>query len=123
GWGAAESFVPVEARRSAAQDLVHRLPLRELVDQLVEVADLAHERIFDLLHAHATDHAFDELARRVKLRGLVEEQLEILLLLQLALQLSLAVASLPADDRIHLVTRAALLLRLFEVQGVNAREA
>ena len=32
-----------------AQHLLHRLALRELVDQFVEVADLAHQRVFDLL--------------------------------------------------------------------------
>ena len=40
---------------SGAQDLVHRLALRQLVDELVQVADLLHERIVDILDACAAN--------------------------------------------------------------------
>ena len=46
-----------DASRSAnvsdARDLFHRLALGQLVDELVQVADLLHERIFDILDAYA----------------------------------------------------------------------
>src|SRR6185436_11333426 len=38
---------------SASKDLCHRPALGELVDELVEIADLAHQRFFDLLDPHA----------------------------------------------------------------------
>ena len=45
------------------KDLLHRLALGELVDQLVEDADLAHRRVLDRLDADAADHAFHRGAR------------------------------------------------------------
>src|SRR5215207_9949559 len=52
-----------------AEDLRHRLASGKLVNELVEVADLLHERVPDLLYADATDHAGDELPRRIQRRG------------------------------------------------------
>ncbi len=46
------------------QDLLRRLALGQFVDQLVQIADLPHERILDLLHLDAADHALDQGARR-----------------------------------------------------------
>ena len=46
------------------QDLLHRLALGEFVDQLVELADLLHQRVLDRLDAHAADDALDQ--RRVR---------------------------------------------------------
>src|SRR4051794_26281805 len=43
------------------QDARHLLAARELVHELVEVPDLLHERILDLLHPHPADHPGDEL--------------------------------------------------------------
>ncbi len=40
------------------------LGLGELVDEFVEVADLAHRRLLDLLHANAAYDAGDQKARR-----------------------------------------------------------
>src|SRR4029077_18272829 len=37
--------------RLFAEDLFHRLALGEFVDEFVEVADLAHHRLLNLLHA------------------------------------------------------------------------
>ena len=49
----------VRGRASRPQDLVHRLPLGELVDELVQVADLLHQRIVDVLDPHPAHHARD----------------------------------------------------------------
>ena len=43
-----------------AEHLLHRPALRELVDELVEVADPAHEGVLDLLHLDAADGPGDE---------------------------------------------------------------
>ena len=47
------------------QYLLHLLAPRQLVDELVQVADLTHQRILDLLDPDAADQAFDLGARRV----------------------------------------------------------
>ena len=49
-----------------AEDLLHRLASGKLVNELVEVADLLHERVPDLLYADAADHAGDQLPRRIE---------------------------------------------------------
>ena len=53
---------------SGAKHLLQWPPLRELVHELVEVADLLHERVLDLLDAHAADHACDQPCVRVQPR-------------------------------------------------------
>lgn len=50
---------------------------RQLVNQLVEVTDFAHERVFDLFHSDAADQALDECPRGVEFRRLGKEGLEI----------------------------------------------
>lgn len=42
-----------------AQDFLHRLPPRQFVDQLVEIAQLAHQRVFDRLDADPANHPGD----------------------------------------------------------------
>jgi len=54
-----------ERARLFAEDVFHRLALGEFVDQFVEVADLAHHRLLNLLHADAAYGAGDQKARRV----------------------------------------------------------
>ena len=61
---------------SGAQDLLHRPALRQLVHQLVEIADLLHQRIRHFFHAHAAHHALDQRALRVHRRRAGEELLE-----------------------------------------------
>ena len=39
------------------QDFLHRLPSRRLIDEFVEVADFAHQRVLDILDADAADDA------------------------------------------------------------------
>jgi hypothetical protein len=45
------SLMPAESSRAATS--------RDLVDEFVEVADLLHQRICDLLHSHTADHTRD----------------------------------------------------------------
>ena len=51
------------------QDLRHRLAPRQLVDQLVQVADLPHGWLFDVLHSDTADHTLDQSPRRVQVRS------------------------------------------------------
>src|SRR3954469_11086949 len=85
-----------------AEDLLHRLASGKLVDELVEVADLLHERVLDLLYADAADHAGDELTRRIQRWSLGEERLEVRALLQLRAELARAVAGRPVQDLVNL---------------------
>src|SRR3569832_794114 len=64
-------------RRLGAQHLLHRSPLRQLVDELVEVPDLPHQRILDLLDPYTTDDAGDLADVRMQRRGFGEEGLEV----------------------------------------------
>ena len=88
-----------------AEDLLHRLASGKLVNELVEVADLLHERVPDLLYADAADHAGDELPRRIQRRSLGEEPLEVRALLQLRAELARAIAGQPAQDLVNLLLR------------------
>ena len=45
---------------SLAKNLLHGLALGKLIDELVQLANLPHQRILDLLHADTADHAFDQ---------------------------------------------------------------
>jgi hypothetical protein len=47
---------------SGPQDLGHRPTLRKLVDKLVEPANLLHQRVLDVLDAHAADDTGDEVS-------------------------------------------------------------
>ena len=47
----------------------HLLTFRQLVDELVEVADLLHQRVVDLLDTDAAHDTFDARSVRVELRA------------------------------------------------------
>jgi hypothetical protein len=91
-----------ERARLFAEDIFHRLALSEFVDEFVEVADLAHHRLLNLLHADAAYDAGDQKARRVHLWRAREEILEARLLGKLGFQRGLAVACEPAEDLVDL---------------------
>jgi hypothetical protein len=65
------------------QDRFHLLPFCELVDQLVEVANFLHQRIFDIFHAHPAHYAFDERTIWMHGRCLRKEGLKVGFLLNL----------------------------------------
>ena len=51
GWWALEKLGP--------KNLLHRLTLRQFVDQLVQVSNLTHRRLLDFFDANPADYAFD----------------------------------------------------------------
>src|SRR5262245_41511595 len=54
---ASETSMTTPTPCSLPQDLVHRLSPGQFIHQLVQVTDLLHELILDLLHPIAADHA------------------------------------------------------------------
>ena len=104
---------------SLPQDLLHRPAPGELVDQLVQVADLPHQRVFDVLDPDAAHHARDQRAVRMQGRGLGKKGRDVDLPLDLLLQARLVIARQPADDPVDLFIRALLSLRLLHVQRVD----
>ena len=79
------------------------LPLGEFVDQLVEPADLLHQRIVDRLDAHAADDAGDPLRVGMQRRRLGEEGREVRAAVELPLQAGGVVAGQPEDHAVDLV--------------------
>ena len=117
---ASEMTTPVPC--SLPQDLVHGLSLGQFIHQLVQVTDLLHEPILDLLHPITADHAGDLRDVRVDEWRAGEESLEVDLFVDLLLQRLFIVAREPVDDGMHLLLRTTLLLRLGDVMRVDAGE-
>src|SRR5512138_988236 len=78
-----ETMIKAATPSSLPQDLVHRLTLGQFIHQLVQVADLLHELILDVLHPVAADHAGNLGGVRVDPWRPGEESLEIDLLVDL----------------------------------------
>ena len=70
---------------SFPQDLFHRLPFRELIDQLVQIPYFFYQRICYFLHAHTTHDAFDERTTWMNGWCLSKERLEVAFLFDLLL--------------------------------------
>src|SRR5918911_238989 len=104
------------------QNLIHRLSLRELINQLVQVANLPHEWVFNLFHAYAAHNAFDKRSIWIKQWRFGKEGLKVAFKFDLALQFRLAVARQPADDLINFFFRAVLAFGLLNIHRVNARK-
>src|SRR5690606_29421956 len=110
-------------RSSGAEYLVHRFALGEFIDQFIEVADVLHQGLLDLLHAHPADDAGDQRALWIGLRRLLEKISETGFLLQVRFQRRLAISRQPADNFVDLRFCAALLLGLGDVLRINRSEA
>jgi hypothetical protein len=94
----------------------------EFVDELVEVADLPHQRVRDLFHAQAAHDARDEPDVRVHPGRAGEEHLEVDLVLDRLPKLLTAVAREPCDDLVDLFLRPPLPRGLLHVERVDAPE-
>jgi hypothetical protein len=106
-----------------SQDLVHRLSLGQLIDQLVQVTDFPHRRLLDILDPDAAYDAFDQGSQGIDERRLRKEGFKVRLLFQLSFQLLLTIACQSGDDLVDLSLRPSLLLRLRNVQRVHPCEA
>lgn len=47
----------------SSQNFLHRFPLCQLVDQLIQVSDFPHKRVLNLLHPDAADHTLRHFAK------------------------------------------------------------
>src|SRR5215468_5695082 len=92
----------IEKPCSLPQDLVHGLSFGQFIHQLVQVTDLLHELILNLLHPIAADHAGNLGDVGVNPWCPGEESLEVDLLVDLLLQRLFIVAREPLDDGMHL---------------------
>src|ERR1700712_3956128 len=81
----------------AAQDRGHLLAAGHLVNELVHVPDLLHQRIVDLFDPHTADQPGDEGGVRVQARGRGEEALQVDAVCDGRLQSVLVVAWEPAE--------------------------
>jgi hypothetical protein len=97
-------------------------PLAPFVPQFVQVADLLHERILDLLHPIAIDRAGDLGRVRVDPWRLGEERLEVDVLVDPLLQCLFLVAREQVDYGMNLNLRTTLPLCLGDAMRVHARE-
>jgi hypothetical protein len=97
------------------QNLLNRLSLGELVDKLVEIADLALQRLPDILNPIAANRTGDERPRRVQGRRVREECLEVGIPLDLRFQARLRITGKPADDLVDLLPRPPFRLRLADI--------
>jgi hypothetical protein len=55
---------------ACSQHLLHLAPFRQFIHQLVQIADLLRQGVFDLLHPIAADHPRDQVGIRVQGRSL-----------------------------------------------------
>src|SRR5262249_34792993 len=93
-----------------------------LINQLVQVANLPHEWVFNLFHPYATHHAFDKRSIWIKHWRFGKEGLKVAFKFDLVLQFRLIVARQPADDLINFFFRAVLAFGLLNIHRVNARK-
>lgn len=105
-----------------AQDFVHSPALRQLVDQLVELPDLLHERVFDIFYANTADTALDEGTVRVHSGRLSEKCPVVDAPLKLDFEGILTVAGEPSRHGVHLLARQAFALCLSYKHRINVRK-
>ena len=65
------------------QNFLHRLSLCELINQLIQVANLLHQRIFDVFYPNAAHYTLDKRTIRMKCWSLSEERFNIAFVLDL----------------------------------------
>ena len=62
--------------RQLPQDLFHGFPPGQLIHQLIQITDLPHQRLFDLLHPYTAYNALDLISGRIG-GGSVPEKIAI----------------------------------------------
>src|SRR5262245_21194775 len=108
--------------RLLPQNLIHRFSFSELINELVEVANLQHEWVFNHFHAYAAHNAFDKRRIWMKQWRFGKEGLKVAFKFDLALQFRLVVARQPTDDVINFFFRAVLAFGLLNIHRVNTRK-
>jgi hypothetical protein len=101
-----------------SQNLLHRFSIRDLIYELIEVADFFHESIFHVLDLISTDGARDEGTIRVELR-ITKKGLEIDFFIEYLLQSRCIIASEPFDDLVEFLLGPSLALHFRDVEGID----
>src|SRR5689334_2718472 len=92
GWARSWNFPNIRPagpdfeKSSPLQNLFQRFAFGELVDQLVQIADLLHQRVLHRLDAHAAHHTLDQRCIRMDGGRLGKETLKVALPAELFLQ-------------------------------------
>ena len=94
-------------------DLLHRFALSQLIHQLVQIADLLHQRFFDALQLYVADAALYEHPVRIELRSISKEISIQRSILHRSINLRNAVTSQPPNNFIYFCSRPPLAGCLF----------
>ena len=94
-------------------DLLHRFALSQLIHQLVQIADLLHQRFFDALQLYVADAALYEHPVRIELRSISKKISIQRSILHRSLNLRDAVTSQPTNNFIYFCLRPPLAGCLF----------
>lgn len=108
--------------RILPQNLLHRFALRQLVNQLIQIANLAHYPVLDVFYPNSADHSLDRRSLWIGSRRFCVESFKVRTFLQLFLKLFLTVAGQPTNDLVDLGLGTTLPLGFGNVIRVNLGE-
>lgn len=97
------------------QDFLHLLTFRQLINQLIQIADLLHQRILDRFDAHPAHHPLDQRAVRMDRWSLSKKGFKIVSLFDLFLQTGLVITCQPANNLVNFCFRAVFAFRFLNV--------
>ena len=91
-------------------------------NELIEISDVSHERVFDVLYFVPTDTPCDESAIWVHMRCLAEKCFEVSFVLEDSLQSYGVISCEPHDDLIDFGFGASLFLYFCDIEWIDTRE-
>lgn len=111
----------IVSRELFFQHFFHRFSFRELIHELVEVADFLHESVFHVLDFVSTDGPCDEEAIRVEF-SFSEKSLEVDSGFEHIRESFLIIPREPLDDLIEFGFRPSLSLHFCDIEWVDRCE-
>ena len=109
-------------RRVGPEDLVQRLSLRQLIDQLVKLADFLHQRVLDGFNCHAADLPCNFRGLLRHMRSRLEKCAIVGVGRRKLVQPLRGIAGQPADDLVDLLPGPSFAGSLADQQRVDRRE-
>jgi hypothetical protein len=113
--------VTVQGCELSPKYFLHRFPFREIIHELIEVADFLHETVFHLLDFISTDCTRDECASGIEFR-FSEKGLEINSCFEGSGKSGCIISCEPQDDLIELGFGASFFLGLRDIRRVDGGE-
>ena len=101
-----------------AQNFFHCPAFRQLINQLVQISDLLHQRIHNLLHPDAADRSFDQCAPGIDAGRLLKKGLVIHVRLKLCRQPVRIIPCKPADHFVNFLFRPPFFLHFLYKQRI-----